>query len=59
MLKKKTAMKKIYKNPEIKIVKFQTAKIIASSLNIQGNAQGSVMLSREGDSDSDDDSFGW
>ena len=59
MFKKKTAMKKIYQNPEIKIVKFQTAKIFASSLNIQGDAQGSVILSREGDSDSDDYVFGW
>ena len=53
-------MKKIYQNPETKIVKIQTVKMIASSLNLQGNAQGSTMLSREGDSDYDsDDSFGW
>ena len=39
-------MKKTYKNPVIRIVKVQTTQILANSLGIQGNAQGSTMLSR-------------
>lgn len=48
-------MKKLYKNPEIKIIKVQTAQILAESLGIQGEAQGSTMLSRDGGSFWDDE----
>lgn len=48
-------MKKTYQNPEIKIVKVQAAQMIAASLEVQGNAQGATMLSRDGGSDWDDE----
>ena len=40
-------MKKTYQNPEIRIVKVQTAQMLANSLGVQGDAQGSTMLSRQ------------
>ena len=49
-------MKKIYKNPELRIVKVKTAQLLGNSLGIQGEAQGSTMLSRQrGGSVWDDD----
>lgn len=53
--KKKTAMKKTYQNPEMKIVKVQTAQMIASSLGLQGEAKGNTMLSRQRDTAWEDD----
>ena len=52
-------MKKIYQNPEIKVIKVQTAKMIAASTEMYGkDATGSAM-SRQGgslwDEDEDDD----
>ena len=50
-------MKKIYQNPETKIVKVQTAKMIAvSSLEMYGkNATGPAMSRQRGGSNWDDD----
>ena len=48
-------MKKIYQNPALKIVNVHTARMIATSLGIQGNAQGTTMLSRKSDTFWDDD----
>lgn len=52
-------MKKLYKNPEINIIKIQTAQMIAESLRIQGDAQGNTMLSRDrnGFFDDEDDDY--
>ena len=55
MFKKKTAMKKTYQIPEMKIVKVQTAQMVAASLGVQGDAEGSTMLSRQRGSLWDDD----
>lgn len=53
-------MKKIYQNPEMKIVKIQTAQMIAVSTKMYGkNATGDAM-SRQGNSlwdDDDDDKY--
>ena len=49
-------MKKIYKNPEIKIVKFHTTKMIAASIGMYGQNATSAGLDKE---DDDEDSFGW
>ena len=56
MFKKKTAMKKIYQIPEMKVVKVQTARMIAASTaEMYGkNAEGDG-LSRRGGSLWDDD----
>ena len=52
-------MKKIYQNPEIKIIKVQTAQIIAGSPNAPEmygtNATGEGMSRRRGNSFWDDD----
>lgn len=54
--KRNRTMKKIYKNPELRIVKVKTAQLLGNSLGIQGEAQGSTMLSRQrGGSVWDDD----
>lgn len=37
MLKKKAAMKKIYKNPTLKIVQVQPANMICESMTMRGN----------------------
>ena len=54
--KKKTTMKKIYKNPEIKMVKVQTAQMIATStVEMYGTNANSAGMSRDGGSFWDDD----
>lgn len=49
-------MKKIYQNPEIKIVNIQTAQLMTDSMAV-GNAyqSGDAVLSRDGGSFWDDD----
>ena len=48
-------MKKIYQNPEIKVIKVQTAKMIAVSAEMFGKDAESEALSRRGDFLWDDD----
>lgn len=48
-------MKKIYQNPEVKIVKVQTAKMIAASTEMYGKDATDAAMSRQGGSLWDDD----
>ena len=57
MFKKKTAMKKTYQNPEIKVVKVQMAQMIAASTDVTlgGSYGGGEIQSRRNGSLWDDD----
>ena len=59
-IKKEKVMKKIYQNPDIKVIKVQTMQMIAESMDANrtyGNGVGITLSSRQSNDWGDDDDY--